>query len=119
MSIGDKIYRLRQELDIKQKDLAERVGITEATLSRYENGKRTPSSEIAAKLAKSLGVSTDYLLGNDTNKSDVNNQKHKALSPQVETIAAHLEKKAENITPHKMKMLKRYIDDLFEDFDEE
>lgn len=43
----------------------------------------------------------------------------KKLSPEVETIAAHLESKDKEITPKKMKLLKRYIDDLFDDFDDE
>ncbi len=116
MTIGERIYSLRQELDIKQKELAEKVGITEATLSRYENGKRTPGSDIAAKLAQALGVTADYLLGNDESKTIPEPAKEQRRSPEVETIAAHLEGK--NITPHKMKMIKRYIDDLFDDFDE-
>lgn len=63
MKIGEKILMLREEKDMKQKELAELVGITEATLSRYENGKREPKSEIVSRIAKVLNVSTDYLLG--------------------------------------------------------
>jgi len=53
------------------------VGITEATLSRYENGKRNPRGDIAAKLAKALDVTTDYLLNENSN--DVS--QHKASTP--------------------------------------
>ncbi len=67
MTIGDKILYLRQKLDMKQKELADKVGITEATLSRYENGKRNPRGDIAAKLAKALDVTTDYLLNENFN----------------------------------------------------
>lgn len=77
MTIGDKILYLRQKLDMKQKELADKVGITEATLSRYENGKRNPRGDIAAKLAKALGVTTDYLLNENSN--DVS--QHKASTP--------------------------------------
>ncbi|WP_346877520.1 helix-turn-helix transcriptional regulator [Clostridium sp. UBA5712] len=77
MTIGDKILYLRQKLDMKQKELADKVGITEATLSRYENGKRNPRGDIAAKLAKALGVTTDYLLNENSN--DVS--RHKASTP--------------------------------------
>lgn len=77
MTIGDKILYLRQKLDMKQKELADKVGITEATLSRYENGKRNPRGDIAAKLAKALGVTTDYLLNESSN--DVS--QHKDSTP--------------------------------------
>lgn len=61
-SLGERILRLREEKEMKQKELANLVGITEASLSRYENNKRTPSSDIISKLASVLEVSSDYLL---------------------------------------------------------
>ena len=68
-SLGDRISNLRKELDINQKELATKVGITEASLSRYENNLREPKSEIIVRLAKALETSTDYLLGvNDNTK---------------------------------------------------
>lgn len=66
-SLGDRIAKLRKELDINQKELATKVGITEASLSRYENNLREPKSEIIVRLAKSLNTSTDYLLGINEN----------------------------------------------------
>lgn len=66
-SIGERIKALRDSLDLRQKDLADKAGITEATLSRYENNLREPKGEIVSKLAKALNVSTDYLLGSTDN----------------------------------------------------
>ncbi|MCC0636409.1 MULTISPECIES: helix-turn-helix domain-containing protein [unclassified Clostridioides] len=66
-SLGDRIAKLRKELNINQKELATKVGITEASLSRYENNLREPKSEIIVRLAKSLKTSTDYLLGINEN----------------------------------------------------
>ncbi|MCC0695189.1 helix-turn-helix domain-containing protein [Clostridioides sp. ES-S-0048-02] len=66
-SLGDRIAKLRKELNINQKELATNVGITEASLSRYENNLREPKSEIIVRLAKSLKTSTDYLLGINEN----------------------------------------------------
>lgn len=68
-TIGEKLLILREERNLKQKELAELAGITEATLSRYENGKREPKGEIISRLAKVLNVTTDYLLNDeDCNK---------------------------------------------------
>jgi len=66
---GERILRLREEKEMKQKELADLVGITEASLSRYENNKRTPSGEIISKIASALEVSADYLLGLSDNTS--------------------------------------------------
>ena len=61
--------RIRDQLDIigkTQRELAEDIGITEVSLSRYITGDREPKGTVLLSLAKALGTSTDYLLGLDT-----------------------------------------------------
>lgn len=56
---------------ISQRELAERTGITEQSISRYLNGKRIPNLVDGAKIAKALNVSLDYLTGlTDVSESD-------------------------------------------------
>ena len=69
MDIGKRIEYLRRKLDITQKQLAEKAGITEASLSRYENNLREPKAEIIIKLAIALETSADFLLGRTNNPS--------------------------------------------------
>lgn len=66
--IGSRITKARKEINLNQKELAEKCGITEATLSRYENGLREPKSEIVVRMADALNVTTDYLLGRSNEK---------------------------------------------------
>ncbi|MTI67440.1 MAG: helix-turn-helix transcriptional regulator [Firmicutes bacterium] len=67
-SIGNKIFELRKKLGLSQKQLADKIGITEASLSRYENDLREPKAEIILRLAECLNCTTDYLLGRTNNK---------------------------------------------------
>lgn len=62
-TIGERIVFLREKLDISQKELAELLGITAASLSRYENNIYDPKGTIIAGLCNSLHTSADYLLG--------------------------------------------------------
>lgn len=58
--------RLEAALRIKkmtQRDLAEKVGTTEVTISRYVNGSRCPNAYMVVLLAKALGCSMDYMMG--------------------------------------------------------
>lgn len=48
------------------KSLGLRVGLAESTISMYENGNRQPDLETLVKLANTLGVTTDRLLGEGT-----------------------------------------------------
>lgn len=62
----ERLKELIKRENIKQKDLAEDVGITEAALSRYMKGERTPHGETLCNLATALHTTTDYLLGRDS-----------------------------------------------------
>lgn len=62
-TIAERITQARTDLNINQKELAKRSNITEANLSRYENGVREPKSAVLARLADALEVTTDYLVG--------------------------------------------------------
>lgn len=55
------IRTLRKEKGLTMKQLAERVGVPESTLSLWEKGKRDPRSEQVLKIAKILRCPIDYL----------------------------------------------------------
>lgn len=62
MNIGKKIKEARTAAGIPQKELAERLGVYQKDISRWENGERTPSLEVFAKICVILNVSADELL---------------------------------------------------------
>lgn len=65
MEFKDILCKILNEKEMTQLDLSNGTNITPATISRYITGKRKPSSENAKIIANFLGVSTDYLLGNE------------------------------------------------------
>ena len=73
----NRIRSLREDLDLRQIDVAKGTGIDQKTLSNYETGKTNPDSFAIISLAHYFNVSTDYLLGesdiNIKNKSDILN----------------------------------------------
>ena len=52
------------------KDFCEDAGISFNTYQNYEAGSRVPTVEILVKIANFYGVTTDYLLGRDSQKSN-------------------------------------------------
>ncbi|QJA09097.1 helix-turn-helix transcriptional regulator [Romboutsia sp. CE17] len=87
-TIAQRISRARRYLNINQKELAQKANITEASLSRYENGIREPKSAVLTRLAEALEVSTDYLLGLSENRtyedSDISNKSEKDIKVILE-----------------------------------
>ena len=63
VNMGEKLYSLRIEKKLTQKQLAARIGLAISAVSSYESGSRYPSFETLIKLARIFHVSTDYLLG--------------------------------------------------------
>lgn len=57
-----RIREARKALKMTQGELAEIIGVTHATLSRYENGIIDPPSSQLQKIADALNVSVDYLM---------------------------------------------------------
>lgn len=63
VDFGDRLKELRLKAGLTQKQLAERIGITKSVVSYYELQERSPSPEVLIKLANIFHVSTDFLLG--------------------------------------------------------
>lgn len=62
-NIKNRIRDLREDLDLRQIDVANATGIDQKTLSNYETGKTNPDSCSIIRLAEFFHVTTDYLLG--------------------------------------------------------
>lgn len=67
--LGNRIKALREELGLKQEELASKMSVSPSTIGMYETNKREPNNELIIKLSNFFGVTTDYLLG----KSDIRN----------------------------------------------
>ena len=76
---GKRLFSLLQKQGITQKELADRINTTEATLSRYVSGDREPKADMLANIATALHTTSDYLLGIE--KDDFN-------FPKVERLLA-------------------------------
>lgn len=64
-AMGRRLRAAREKLGWSQERLAEAVGIGSAMLGRCERGTKFPSFVVFVRLAKTLGLSTDELLGLD------------------------------------------------------
>ena|SRR5258708_34716570 len=61
--LGSRLRQLRQKSGYTQEQLAERLGIGDRQIWRYETNATDMSTDLLAKIADELKVSSDYLLG--------------------------------------------------------
>ncbi len=62
MILADKIITLRKQFGWSQEELAEKLGISRQSVSKWESGMSIPDLERIVKMSSIFGVSTDYLL---------------------------------------------------------
>ena len=63
--IGKQIILLRETAGISQKDLAEKISVTQPSLSRWESGAVVPPLHQIERIAGALGVSLEEVLSED------------------------------------------------------
>lgn len=67
MNTGKIIADLREQKNWSQTDLADKSGVSRVMIGKYERGEAVPSIEAAKKIADTLEVSLDYLVGEGIN----------------------------------------------------
>lgn len=67
---GKTVKKLREKLKITQKELAERINVSDKTISKWETEKGLPYIGILEELAKALGVSAAELLTGDFKENE-------------------------------------------------
>ena len=65
--VYQKIRDLREDHDLKQRELAEYLNCSQRVYSNYELGQRDIPTEVLIKLSAFYGVSVDYILGLTSN----------------------------------------------------
>ena len=62
VKIGTFIQTLRKEQNLTQRELAERLGITDRAVSKWENGRGMPEVSLMKPLCDLLGITVSELL---------------------------------------------------------
>jgi len=61
--IASRLVYARERLNMTQEELGEKVGAHKQQVYRWEKGINIPSSDVMARMAEVLAVTSDYLLG--------------------------------------------------------
>jgi transcriptional regulator with XRE-family HTH domain len=68
--LGLRISETLQKRGMTQKELARRIDVTEAVISRYISGDRDPKPDVLANIATALHTTSDFLLGIENEEFD-------------------------------------------------
>ena len=94
IKIGKFIAECRKESNLTQAQLAEKLNITDRSVSKWETGRSLPDSSIMLELCDILGITVNELLNGEKISMENNNQTHEQLLLEM---AKELEKKNKTI----------------------
>ena len=92
-----RLLKIMKQKDMTQRELARMSGVTEAAMSRYLRGERQPRAEVVANMATALGVTSDYLLGREEDKSE--------LAQAMRLVARNVSEIPENVRLELIRLL--------------
>ena len=95
-----RLRELRTSAELRQKDLADALGVAQTTIANYEQGTRFPDETNLRRIADHFNVSLDYLLG----RTDVNLTAHDVQYP-----SGYFREQRESLSPMS-PLAREYLD---------
>ena len=77
--IGSRIRKYREENNLSQKQLAEKIGVSNSRVSNWEQGLNRPDADILAAICMALDVSPSLLLGIQVTGDELTEQERRVL----------------------------------------
>lgn len=91
-NIGKFIKEMRKNKNLTQEELAEKLGVNNRTVSRWENGKNMPDISLYKPLCEVLGISIEELVNGElTNKKNISYSVEKAI---INTVSSSKKEKS-------------------------
>ena len=96
MVFKKNLRRLLEQNNLNQAEFAKKIGVTEATVSRYVNGNRIPSTKIIGKIMKTLDCTYDELFEEGKENSQLEDIFSKMISSLNQSEKNYLISKLKN-----------------------
>lgn len=106
MNFAERLKAIRLDRGMTQKDVYTKLRISPNGYASYEQGRTEPGIETIVQLCKIFEISTDYLLGTETEYGE----KEQSEAPQYPTDEQILLRAYRAMTPGKKKALFQMLD---------
>ena len=87
MILADKIIALRKKAGWSQEELAEQLGVTRQSVSKWEGAQSVPDMDKVVQMSRLFGVTTDFLLKDELSEEEYYTRENKAKSPVIGAVS--------------------------------
>lgn len=98
--VKKRLKDIRENLKLNQSQFADKVGISQAAISQFEDGKRVPSIETLDKIATTLGMSVQSLFTDENVKDD-----------ERQKLMQDIQGKLDILNNEKLRAMNRFVGD--------
>lgn len=85
--MADKITALRKKAGWSQEELAEQLGVTRQSVSKWEGAQSVPDMDKVVQMSRLFGVTTDFLLKDELSEEEDYTRENKAKSPVIGAVS--------------------------------
>lgn len=107
--LGERLKFALDECDIRQKDFAEKLNVTQQAVSRWCQNITQPDNKTLVKIAQLLDVSIDYLLGNDENITDNDIELLEKLALRNALVKAGFMEKSDDLSDEELTKIMNFL----------
>lgn len=108
---SNRLRKLREDNELSQEQLANKLNLSTSTVGMYEQGRRQPDNSTLTKISEIFDVSVDYLLGNTEVK--------KFEEPYEDELEKILFSKAKELSDDDKRAVINIINAIKKDIDKE
>ena len=116
MTTGERIKKIRQEKGLLQRELGEKIGVSQQMIGQWENGKSNPKIETIQKIADALNVPHYELLGFDGSIRVNHFPERKKANEEIAKLFIK-QAAGEKITEEESQKVFDYIEQIRESYD--
>ena len=87
MIFADKLIALRKKAGWSQEELAEQLGVTRQSVSKWEGAQSVPDMDKVVQMSRLFGVTTDFLLKDELSEEEDYTRENKAKSPVIGAVS--------------------------------
>lgn len=115
MNLGNRIANLRKRKKWTQNDLANKIFVTDKTISSWESNRTEPSLEIIVKLSELFDCNVSYLIYGNTKKNDIETEiKIKISEDEFKNLELFMKKNAKFL--NESRQIDRYYQPSYRKF---
>lgn len=113
MNLSENLKKIRKDNNLSQEDLAEKLGVSRQSVSKWESGAAYPEMDKVLELCKLFNLNIDELLNQDIKEVEQNRQSKSTINKYIDSFLSYISKSVNLFISMKFKSKIKLI---FEEF---